>query len=189
MKSRLNLILTVVTLSLVIPVLALAIELPAMNASPVVTRPVSPALKLNVVNNMLQNLKMAPAASVPPAKVVLTPANPVVNNNHLLLVGSYDPKQNTIGVRYNEGHFVRYLFETVPGKTYLLDIHVEAASRWNVMNSSGGSAPNLKEQQGHLLLPFIAYSNYVNISIYPATGSQCNMGWCRVGSAELIQIN
>ncbi|GEM_PF-3223451 len=189
MKSRLNLVLNAVTLSILLPVLALAVELPAMNARPIVTRPASPALKLNTVNNMLHSLKMAPAASLPPAKVVLTPVNPVVNNNQLVLLGYYVPKLNYIKVRYNDGHFVRYFFETVPGKTYLLDINVEATSRWNVISNSGGSAPNVKEQQGHLLLPFIASSNYVDISIYPVPGSQCPGGWCRVGSAELTQIN
>jgi len=187
MKNRIMKILTFIFLTLVVPVLALAAELPPLKAN-AVFRTIMPDLKLRAVNTMLQSLKMSPATAVPPAKVVLSPVNPVVYNNYLILVGSYVPKSNTMAVMYNSGHLIKYFFETIPGKTYLLDISVEADSKWHVYHQSGGSMlPIMKDQQGHLLIPFIAGYNVNQVTLYPA--APYPGAWCAVGNAELTQIN
>ncbi len=187
MKNLITKIMVVVFLTLAIPVFALAAELPPIKTN-VVFRPIAPDLKLKAVNNMLKSRNIPPAPSVPPAKVVLTPAMPVVNNNYLqVMVGSYSPKTNSMAVMYNSGHLIKYFFETVPGKTYLLDISVDANSKWYVYNTASGQIPNMSDQQGHLLIPFIATNTFSLITLY--LHAAYSGGWCHVGSAELTQIN
>lgn len=185
MKNLITKIMVAVFLTLAIPVFALAAGLPPLNTN-VVFRPISPDLKLKAVNNMLKSLNMPPAPSVPPAKVVLTPSVPVVNKNFLVLNGYYSPKDNKMSVRFAQDQMIRYVFETVPGKTYLLDISVDANSRWKIKTPSSWMT-NVIDQQGHLLIPFIAPPNNSFFQLQlnaPYLGGSCN-----IGSAELTQIN
>ncbi len=201
MKNLITKTMVAVFLTLVIPVFALAAELPPLKtnvvSSPiaaglpqlntnVVFRPISPDLKLKAVNNMLKSLNMPPAPTVPPAKVVLTPAMPVVNNSYLYLTGYYAPKINSIAVKFDKTQRINYVFETIPGKTYLLDISVGANSQWTIYNNASGWIPNMSDQQGHLLIPFIARLNNCHFQLQLNAPQSV---YCYVGSAELTQIN
>jgi hypothetical protein len=156
--------------------------------------PLSPQIKLAIINAMLQKNQRRLMSSVPSSQIALTPAQPYQGPNWLILKGYWDPSSQVAAVNADGLDCLVLSFPfLVVSATYLLDIQVSEPypSDWQWINGVGGSANSpgqggtLTPQQGHLLYPFIAGPNDLTITLWPSVVDNQYHNFC---SAELTQV-
>jgi len=91
--------------------------------------PLQASVLLKAVNDIRKNLKLEPVPVPPPTKVVLTPQVPMVGKNYVatttFIVSGWGGIQPNLGTLCLAGGWLTLSFETVQGKTYMLDIQLE----------------------------------------------------------------
>jgi hypothetical protein len=199
MTNRICRVLTALCITLAFPFLVLASPATlTTSATPgsINAKPFSTNIKLNAVNKLRQDLKLAPVPTMPPAKVILTPKVPTMGESFFEVFGYYSNKKGITGLAYQsstkELHNINFFFHTVPGKTYLLDLIIgNNGYKWNCQLPVYGlpgalSDHEMSVQQGHLLIPFVAYSDKTNIRLFPKDHPNVYQYF---SSAELTQVN
>src|SRR5208337_3964932 len=143
--------------------------------------PLAANIKLSAINKVRLAYNYAPANSVPPAQITLTPAIPTVGQqNYLSVFGRYltAPGNASIGLDSSVQGSVEICFAVAVGKTYLADVAIGpgGAQNWEYTCQQPGvslTTGQVTMQQGHLLIPLIATASNVILTVSPSNGN----GW------------
>jgi hypothetical protein len=169
------------------------LNLPSRNAVP---KPLTAGVKLKYFNKLMQDNKLPAAHNLPSAKIVLSPAVPKIGSNSISVTGIYSPYEEWIALRVLNTtnlflqDYLKFIFSTVPGKTYLIDISINGTSNWIKSNVIYYGFEPVKAQQGHLLIPFISTGDEYCLFLLPADNSGARGGiYHDFYSAELTQVN
>lgn len=133
-------------------------------------------IKLNVINKLRLNSHLAPVASVAPAQITLTPANPTAGpNNYITMHGQScaSPGSCYISLDSNFKDFLNFQVDAVVGKTYLADIFTDliGTNDWAYYIGDYTTSVPTTLQQGHLLVPFIPTRTPFWAGVIPIHGS------------------
>ncbi len=153
--------------------------------------PLAANIKLSAINKLRQGYNYAPANSVPPAQITLTPAVPTMGQqNYLSVLGRYStaPGNAVIGMDSSLQGSVEICFAVAVGKTYLADVAIGpgGAQNWEYtcqQPAEASMAGQVTMQQGHLLIPLIATASNVILTVSPINGN----GW--LVSAEVTRVD
>jgi hypothetical protein len=156
-----------------------------MRVAHAIAPPLSPQVKLAIINAMLQKNQRRLLSSVPPSQIMLTPAQAAQGAGSLVLQGIWTSQPPSIVMlRGNNQDNLTFMFCGLTQGTYLLDISVDSAARtaaW-VYSPADGPDGTLTPQQGHLLYPFISAG--LEIQIWPPNDG----GFHYRNSTELTQV-
>jgi hypothetical protein len=125
--------------------------------------PLPAHIKLEAYNQVRKATGQPAVQAAPPARVILTPGAAQSGSN---LFDVYDganmPSRGHAMLNGTAGYFF-FRFQTVPGKTYLIDISL-LGPLWIC---SGAVEGQLKTQGGHLIAGFRATSTYETLLLKP----------------------
>lgn len=198
MINKMYRVLSIFCIALVLPILVSAEQQAPKALGNTIAPPLVAGIKLNAINKLRQELKMpplSPASTPPPANVILTSAAPAVGQSNLTVIGMYSPFQGLIAVRFINSpdigalDKVRLRFATIPGKTYLLDVSIKGTTTW-IAYDMHNNPKQVKAEQGHLLIPFIASGVSYHVDLSPADNNGAREArWHDFYRAELTQVN
>jgi hypothetical protein len=103
-------------------------------------------------------LSQSPPAAIAPARVVLTPEAPKSGRSHYAIYqgSNYPDPYLSMGFptpfTYVAGYLL-FTFETIPGKTYMVDLYVSPHKDYGVAGLFSGI---VRPQDGHILVGFTA---------------------------------
>jgi hypothetical protein len=146
--------------------------IPRMGIRP---QPLQASVKLAAINKVRLAAKLPAVNSAPPAQVTLTPAAPSAGaDNYLVVNGAYGATPGNVWIGLDPVYYNSLLlqFRATPKMTYLLDVAVQGNTQewtWSVGRPPSIVQGTVTAQQGHLLIPFISTSNFVNAYLYPTT--------------------
>lgn len=155
------------------------------------TAPPSPAQltsqsRLAAINKIRQNIALPPVQLIPPAHVILTPDAPRFRESfYSILVGSNYPNPK-ISPRTTTNKNLLFEFNTVPGKTYMIDLHVsQSTTEVNVKyNLSGIFTGTVTPKNGHIIIGFTAKTSNSSLDVARYASFSWNFYRC-----ELTQVN
>lgn len=155
------------------------------------TTPPSPAQitsqsRLTAINQIRRNIALPPVKLIPPTNVILTPDAPRFRDSfYSILVGSNYPNPKTISRTTTNNHLL-FEFNTVPGKTYMIDLLVsQSTTVVNVKyNLSGIFTGTVTPQNGHIIIGFTAKTSNSSLDVARYGSLSWNFYRC-----ELTQAN
>jgi hypothetical protein len=115
-------------------------------------------------------LMQATTAVVAPAHVILTPDAPKSGQSSYALYNGYnypDPRVLTNGppeimpITYSTNHLT-FTFDTIPGKTYMVDLFVSPQKMYTLQGAFTGT---VAPQNGHLIIGFTANSRVSQLRV------------------------
>jgi hypothetical protein len=104
-------------------------------------------------------LMQATTAVVTPAHVILTPASPKSGNSYYILYNGHN-FPNTPFTYAVEA--LIFSFETVPGKTYMVDLFVSPPKEYGFAGLFNGV---VRPQNGHILVGFTANASFSHLQV------------------------
>jgi hypothetical protein len=161
-----------------------------------------PALPANALlvalNQVRQSMGMSTTQSLP-ASIMLTPRTPRIDTNSIWVTGifqSFDITNivpNGFAVCRNSNNnigslsgCISIILDTLPEKTYLLNLAVASVNnpdlKWTIVGSANGE---LQEQQGHLIISFTTTGYRAFVHIWPKNIGADGYFY----SAEVLKVN
>ena len=154
-----------------------------MRVARAIAPPLSPKVKLAIINDMLQKKQRRALTGVPSPQIVLTPTQP--GSGNLTLRGTWFPPSCVMLWGTNIDN-LQFWFDGLAQGTYLVDISVDSVAytaAWTYTVAGNGGSETLTPQEGHLLYPFIGAGTF-NIGIWPPNDGGIHV-W---NSTELTQV-
>jgi hypothetical protein len=105
-------------------------------------------------------LAQTPPAAVVPARVTLTPEAPKSGNSYYILYNGYNFPDSLYTYAVEK---LIFSFETVPGKTYMVDLFVSPQKEYGFAGLFNGV---VTPQNGHILVGFTANASVSHLHVY-----------------------